>query len=101
MTDGYTDILTNTHRTVFYVGVTSDLPSRMYEHRSHIYRSSFTDKYNVEILVYYAEHSDIADAIVREKEIKKWRREKKITLIENVNPTWKDLHEDMLKYFMP
>ena len=101
MTTGYTYILTNANRTTLYVGVTSDLVQRVYEHKSHIYKNSFTAKYNLELLVYYEEHDDIADAIAREKEIKKWRREKKVLLVETFNPTWKDLYDDALKYFMP
>ncbi len=92
---GYVYIVTNAHRTVLYVGVTSQLLSRMYQHKTHFYKRSFTDRYNIEFLVYYEAFGRIEDAISREKEIKKWRREKKVALIERVNPEWRDLYEEM------
>ena len=101
MAVGYTYILTNVYHTAFYVGVTSDLVGRIYEHKTHRYKNSFTDRYNLEVFVYYEEHDDITDAIQREKELKKWRREKKKMLIDSFNPTWKDLYDDVLKYFLP
>jgi putative endonuclease len=92
---GYIYIVTNTHHTTLYVGVTSQLLNRIYQHKTHFYKRSFSARYNIEYLVYYEAFGRIDDAIAREKEIKKWRREKKITLIESVNPEWKDLYDEM------
>jgi len=73
-----------------YVGVTSNLEKRIYEHKNKIFKG-FTEKYNINKLVYYEKTNDIYDAIKREKEIKKWRREKKNLLVEKINPEWRDL----------
>jgi len=75
---------------VFYVGVSNNLERRLYEH-SHAQYNSFCRRYNLNKLVYFEECSSRLDAIQREKQIKKWRREKKINLIEIANPTWGDL----------
>ena len=82
-------ILTNATRTL-YVGVTSDLERRMYEHKNKLV-PGFTSKYNVTWLAYHEQTSDVESAILREKEIKGWRRSKKVALIESSNPQWKDL----------
>ena len=76
-----------------YIGVTNDLQRRVYEHRNKLLKG-FTEKYNINKLVYFEETSDVTAAITREKEIKKWRREKKNALVQRVNPDWKDLSED-------
>ncbi|MFQ5714539.1 MAG: GIY-YIG nuclease family protein [Candidatus Scalinduaceae bacterium] len=73
-----------------YVGVTNNLERRIYEHKSKLVKG-FTKKYNVNKLVYFAETRDVIAAIAREREIKKWRREKKNQLVNQLNPTWKDL----------
>jgi len=86
----YVYILTNWNNTVMYVGVTNDLVRRVYEHKNKIYES-FTKKYNLKKLVYFELFFDINEAIKREKEIKKWRREKKNTLVESTNPEWIDI----------
>ena len=88
-------IMTNKNKTTLYIGVTSDLLRRVQEHKAHHYKKSFTDKYNLEFLVYYESFTTIEAAIAREKEIKKWRREKKEQLINSMNPEWKDLWEDI------
>jgi putative endonuclease len=88
-------IMTNANRTVLYIGVTSDLLFRLIEHREKKYDSSFTAKYNLSLCIYYEMFSSIEEAIDREKEIKKWRREKKETLINKMNPSWKNLWEDI------
>ncbi len=88
-------IMTNKVKTVFYVGVTSDLQRRIRQHKTHYYESNFTARYNIEYCVYYEEFTRIEAAIAREKEIKKWRREKKISLINSINPEWRDLWEDV------
>ena len=87
----YVYIMTNSRGTL-YTGVTSDLLRRVYVHKQKLV-DGFTKKYNITILVCYEETSDILSAIAREKEIKGWRRSKKIELIESVNPQWSDLSE--------
>ena len=88
----YVYILTNGTRTL-YVGVTNDIVRRVYEHK-HKMVDGFTKKYNLTYLAYYDETSDVMSAIEREKQIKGWRRSKKIELIESVNPSWRDLAMD-------
>jgi putative endonuclease len=86
----YVYLLTNWNNKVMYVGVTNDLERRVYEHKQKLVEG-FTEKYNVEKLVYFEETEDINAAIAREKEIKKWRREKKNNLVNGLNPDWRDL----------
>ncbi|ABL66308.1 GIY-YIG nuclease family protein [Chlorobium phaeobacteroides] len=83
-------ILANQANNVIYVGMTNDLQRRVLEHKSRLV-DGFSKKYNVDKLVYFEETSDVLRAIAREKEIKKWRREKKNLLIATMNPEWKDL----------
>jgi len=75
--------------------LTSDLLTRVFEHKNHKYKNSFTDKYNLEYCVYYEFLPTIDEAISREKQLKKWRREKKDILISSANPEWKDLWEEI------
>ena len=82
-------LMTNQSGTL-YTGVTNDLERRVYEHRQGT-GSRFTSKYRIKHLVYWEECGDIGDAIAREKQIKGWRRSKKIALVESVNPEWRDL----------
>jgi putative endonuclease len=87
--------LTNTKRSVLYVGVTNDLRTRLNEHYENtLTRSGFTGKYFCYYLVYYERHDYVEYAIEREKEIKKWRRQKKDDLITAFNPFWKFLNEE-------
>ena len=86
----YVYILTNWNNKVMYVGMTNDLRRRIYEHKNKIFEG-FTKKYNVDKLVWYAATDDVMEAIKREKEIKRWRREKKNRLVETINSEWKDL----------
>lgn len=86
----YVYILTNWNNKVMYVGMTNNLERRMYEHKNKLV-DGFTKKYNVNKLVYYEQGMDAYAAIAREKEIKKWRREKKNKLVMTMNPEWKDL----------
>lgn len=86
----YVYLLTNWNNKVMYVGVTNDLQRRLYEHKNKLVKG-FTEKYNVDRLVYFEETDDVISALAREKEIKKWRREKKNNLVLSVNPEWKDL----------
>ncbi len=90
----YIYLLTNWNNKVIYAGMTNDLVRRIYEHKNKVVEG-FTKKYNINKLVYYEETSDVYAAIAREKEIKKWRREKKNKLVESINPAWKDLSKDM------
>ena len=92
---GYVYILTNIKHTVLYTGVTSNLPKRLEEHRTGKYKTSFTHRYNVTILVYFEEFSSIVDAIAREKQIKAGSRQKKLDLINGINPEWKDLSVEL------
>jgi len=88
----YVYLLTNWNNKVIYVGVTNDLNRRLYEHKNKIVQG-FTQKYNLNKLVYFEETNDVNAAITREKEIKKWRREKKDKLVNQLNPNWIDLSE--------
>lgn len=88
----YVYLLTNSNNKVMYIGMTNDLRRRVYQHKKKVI-PGFTRKYNVHRLVYYEHTNDVRAAIAREKEIKKWRREKKNNLVIAVNPEWKDLSE--------
>jgi putative endonuclease len=81
-------------KQTLYVGVTNDLGRRVYQHKTKAHPDSFTARYNINRLVYFETFADIRDAIGREKEIKGWRRSKKVALIESENPGWKDLSLD-------
>lgn len=83
-------ILTNRNNNVLYTGVTNNLLRRVYEHKNKLI-DGFTKKYNLTKMVYAEEFTDISDAIAAEKRIKGWLREKKIKLIESINPQWQDL----------
>ena len=85
---GYVYIMTNKNRKTLYIGVTNNLCRRVYEHKNHLIKDSFTDKYNLEYCIYYEEFPRFEMAIKREKEIKKWNRQKKIDLINKKNPAW-------------
>ena len=89
----YVYLLTNWNNRVIYVGVTNDLTRRIYEHKNKLVEG-FTKKYNVDKLVYFEETNDVNSALAREKEIKKWRREKKNNLVSAMNPHWNDLSEN-------
>ena len=91
----YVYILTNRHRTVLYIGVTSDLKRRVHEHRKRSV-SNFTKKYNVKYLVYYETFEEVVGAIQREKVLKGKTRKKKEALINKLNPVWRDLSSDFL-----
>ena len=86
-------ILSNWNDSVLYIGVTSHLPRRLYEHR-HGLADGFTKKYNIHKLVYFEHTNDVYSAISREKQLKKWSRVKKEALIRNMNPDWKDLSQN-------
>ena len=83
--------MTNKSRTL-YTGVTNNLERRVFEHKNHLIQG-FTKRYQITKLVYFEETSDITVAILREKQIKGWKRKKKVALIESINPDWQDLSE--------
>ena len=93
----YIYILTNWNHNVMYIGLTNDLNRRLFEHQNKLI-DGFTKKYNVNKLVYYELFYNINDAIHREKELKKWRREKKNNLVAQLNPEWLDLSLDFSQY---
>ena len=88
-------ILASKPRGTLYTGVTSDLVKRIWEHKNDVV-AGFTEEYKIHCLVYYELHEDINSAILREKQIKKWNRLWKIELIEDFNPEWNDLYNDIL-----
>ena len=88
---GYIYIMTNRNKTVLYIGVTNNLVRRVYEHKNHLIKNSFSDKYNLEYCIYYEGFPYFEMAIHREKELKKWNRQKKEALINQKNPEWKEL----------
>ena len=90
---GYTYILSNKNNTALYIGVSSKLKQRIFEHKNKKYKNSFTFKYKCDKLVYYEGFDNIVEAIYREKQLKAGSRAKKIELITCFNPTWDDLFE--------
>lgn len=90
MRNAYVYIMASKRNGTLYIGVTSNLAKRVYEHR-HDVADGFTKKYKTHRLVYFETHEDIREAIVREKQLKNWQRLWKIRLIESVNPGWEDL----------
>ncbi len=88
-------ILSNKHRGTLYVGVTSDLVLRIWQHKQKLVRG-FTERYNLTKLVYYEVHHSMEEAIHREKRLKRWRRLWKIMLVEESNNEWRDLYEEIL-----
>lgn len=87
-------ILTNRPFGTLYIGVTSDLPSRIWQHRNHVV-AGFTHEHGLERLVWFEMHETMHAAITREKQMKKWRRSEKVLLIVRGNPRWKDLWEEI------
>jgi len=92
----YVYILTNYKNTVLYVGVTGDLVQRIWQHKNKVVKS-FSSRYNLEKLVYYEIYADAETAIKREKTLKLFRRQKKLDLITQYNPLWRDLYDDICK----
>ena len=90
----YVYLLASGKYGTLYTGVTSDLIKRIYEHKESLV-DGFTKKYKVTQLVYYEVHEDVHEAILREKQIKKWNRDWKINLIEQDNPYWLDLYNEL------
>ena len=92
----YTYILTNKNKTVLYIGFTNNLAARLHQHLQGLSKSSFTAKYNCHYLVYFETFQDPQQGINREKELKGWKREKKMALINSQNPDWRFLNDDIL-----
>ena len=88
-------LLASRPRGTLYVGVTSDLIKRVWQHKQHVV-DGFTSRYGVTTLVWFERHETMDSAIQREKAIKRWRRVWKIELVEGVNPGWRDLYPDLL-----
>lgn len=88
-------ILASQRNGTFYIGVTSDLVRRIWEHRNNVVQG-FTERYGVHLLVYYEQHASMEAAITREKQLKKWKRAWKIRLIEEGNPQWQDLWMEII-----
>lgn len=91
----YVYILANQRNGTLYVGVTSDLVKRVWQHKSNVVKG-FTQKYGVHQLVYYEQHGNSYSAIQREKRLKEWKRQWKLDLIEGMNPDWKDLYDEII-----
>ena len=88
-------IMTNQRNGTLYVGVTSDLPRRVWQHKNKVF-PGFTEKYKADNLVWFEVHDSIVSAIQREKAIKFWKRRMKLEAIETMNPEWRDLYDDLI-----
>jgi putative endonuclease len=95
MKTGFIYIITNKNNTTLYIGVTSNLPKRILEHKEKRYPNSFSAQYNLDKLVYFEQFQMICDAIAREKQLKAGNRTKKEQLINSINPSWNDLFEEI------
>jgi len=93
---GYVYIITNKPNGTLYIGVTSDLPKRIWEHKNKVIKG-FSEKYNLDKLVWYECFDNIESAIIREKQMKEWQRDWKLKRINIINPTWDDLYEEICK----
>jgi len=91
---GFVYILASQRNGTLYIGVTANLSRRLYEHKTHVVKG-FTDKYSVDKLMWYEACDTIEGAIMREKQLKKWKRTWKLELIEKSNPAWRDLSENI------
>ncbi len=91
----YVYILASKKNGTLYIGVTSDIVKRISEHKQN-FVDGFTKEYNVHALVYYEQNNEVEEAILREKQMKKWNRKWKMRLIEEKNPEWKDLYDEII-----
>ena len=89
-------IITNRHNTTLYIGVTSNLMQRIYQHKNKLVQG-FSARYNLNKLVYFEQFEDMDNAIIREKRLKLWKRDWKNRLINEINPSWRDLYPDLLE----
>ena len=96
----FVSILASKPYGTLYIGVTNDLLKRIYEHKNKLVKG-FTEKYNIDRLVYYDSSISIQAAIAREKQLKRWKRQWKINLIEEFNPEWQDLYQNLLTGHKP
>jgi putative endonuclease len=87
-------IVTNHRHGTLYIGVTSDIALRLWQHRAGVFEG-FSKRYGLRLLVWFEMHDDMESAIVREKQLKKWNRGWKIELVEKMNPTWRDLYQEL------
>ena len=101
MKPGFIYIITNKNNTTLYVGVTSNLPERILQHREKRFKNSFSEKYNLDKLVYWEAFQEIGDAIGREKQLKAGSRQKKIELINSFNPDWINLYDSIQDIMNP
>jgi len=92
---GFAYITTTSKNIALYTGSTSNLSTRIYQHKNKEFPDSHTARYNIDNLVYYENFPFIEEAIARESQIKSWRREKKVALINKFNPQWKDLYDEI------
>ena len=92
----YIYIVTNSYSTTLYIGVTSNLIKRIFEHKSKLV-DGFTKKYNLIKLIYFEEFNSVLEAIAREKQLKRWHREWKFSLIKELNPNLDDLYSEIIK----
>lgn len=88
-------IITNLNNTTLYIGVTSNLAQRIYQHKNKIFKG-FSSKYNLTKLVYFEQFENMENAIIREKRLKEWHRDWKERLITKMNPTWQDLYSSIV-----
>lgn len=95
----YVYIITNKYRSTYYIGMTNNLGERLKQHKENIEKGikTFASKYNIQFLVYYEKHSWVQQAIAREKELKAWRRDKKLALIKSFNGNFEFLDDRFLK----
>ena len=96
MEESYVYILASRRNGTLYVGLTTDLVKRIWEHKNKIL-PGFTTKYNVNQLVYYEMHQDIMEAARRERRLKNWCRKWKLNIIEQLNPSWRDLYDEICR----
>ena len=99
MKPGFIYILANKNNTTLYIGVTSDLPRRILEHKQKKYKNSFSAMYNLEKLVYWEAFQEIGDASGREKQLKAGSRQKKLNLVNKFNPQWRDFYDEVCAEF--
>jgi putative endonuclease len=95
MANYYVYIMASKKNGTLYIGVTKNLIKRVYEHKNNLVKG-FTQRYKIHTLIYYETTSNISAAIAREKQLKNWHRPWKIALIENTNPQWKDLYNELI-----
>ncbi len=100
MKPGFVYIISNKNNTTLYIGVTSNLPKRILEHKEKRYQKSFSARYNLNKLVYYEQFQMIGEAIGREKQLKAGNRTTKESLINGINPGWNDLYDDISDIMM-